>query len=175
MKMMHLLFFAFGKFHVTHYLLAIWISIIILVIYQYILIRLTMDPILKSIKAISEEIRLRIIMLLIDREACVCELMEVFDMAQSKLSHHLIILRNAGLLHGEKRGKWNYYRLNTSQISAKNSEIVNLLSKSLSGGKTILRDKRVLAEVRRRKFSCRKHIRISSKTKILKRGEKCRG
>ncbi len=128
-----------------------------------------MDTILQSIKAVSEEIRMRILLLLLDREACVCELMEVFDMAQSKLSHHLITLRNAGLLQGEKRGKWHYYRADTARLSRKNSEILRLLAGSLTGNKTIEKDRRSLAAVRKQKIACaRREIKIAAKINIPK-------
>ena len=78
---------------------------------------INMKEVLTSIKAVSEEIRVRLLLLLMDREACVCELMAVFHMAQSKLSHHLITLRDAGLLQDEKRGKWNYYRVDTKALN----------------------------------------------------------
>ena len=64
-----------------------------------------METIVTSLKAVAEPLRVRIVLLLLDRQACVCELMAVFDMAQSKLSHHLIMLRDAGLLQDERRGK----------------------------------------------------------------------
>jgi ArsR family transcriptional regulator len=128
-----------------------------------------METILQSIKAVSEEIRMRILLLLLDREACVCELMEVFDMAQSKLSHHLINLRNAGLLQGENRGKWHYYRVNTAELSERNSEVIRLLSRSLAGDEIIEKDRRTLAAVRKRKVACaRRNISITNRTKVPK-------
>lgn len=134
-----------------------------------------MDTIIKSIKAVSEAIRVRILLLLVDREACVCELMEVFGMAQSKLSHHLITLRKAGLLQGEKRGKWHYYRVNTAELGRKNSEVVRLLAGSLAGNRLIEKDSRTLAAVRGRKIACaRREMKIAVKMKIAK-GKCCHG
>lgn len=100
-----------------------------------------MHPFLKSIKAVSEEIRIRILLLLIDREACVCDLMEVFNMAQSKLSHHLIALRKAGLLTVEKIGKWHYYSVKKSKMNNYNSELIKLLRKSLDRSEVIKDDR----------------------------------
>jgi len=107
-----------------------------------------MKEILTSIKAVSEEIRVRLLLLLMDREACVCELMAVFHMAQSKLSHHLITLRDAGLLQDEKRGKWNYYRVDTKSLSARNREMVVSLARWVIDDETIERDKRKLNRVK---------------------------
>jgi len=107
-----------------------------------------MKEIITSIKAISEEIRVRILLLLLDKEACVCELMAVFHMAQSKLSHHLITLRDAGLLLDEKRGKWNYYRVDTKALNAENREILLSLSRLLIDDETVENDKRKLKRVK---------------------------
>jgi len=91
-------------------------------------------------------------MLLVNQEACVSELMEVFDMAQSKISFHLITLRKVGFLLSENRGRWRYYGVNTAELSSKNSDILNLLLRSLAGNKLIVKDQRALAAVRRRKM-----------------------
>jgi ArsR family transcriptional regulator len=44
-------------------------------------------------------------------EACVCELTAVFDLSGPTISHHLKVLREAGLISGERRGTWVYYRV----------------------------------------------------------------
>lgn len=62
-------------------------------------------------KALSEEIRLRIIALLGEGELCVCELIAALDLPQSTISRHLSYLKNAGWIEGERRGVWMYYRL----------------------------------------------------------------
>ncbi|BCO09178.1 transcriptional regulator [Desulfolithobacter dissulfuricans] len=62
-------------------------------------------------KALSEEIRLRILVLLTRGELCVCDLMEVLDLPQSTISRHLAYLRHAGWVEGRRQGVWMYYRL----------------------------------------------------------------
>ncbi len=62
-------------------------------------------------KAHSEEVRLRILCLLMQGERCVCDLMAVLDLPQSTISRHLSYLKNAGWVTGERRGAWMYYRL----------------------------------------------------------------
>ena len=113
-----------------------------------------MQEVLTSIKAVSEEIRIRLLLLLTDREACVCELMSVFGMAQSKLSHHLITLRDAGFLEDEKRGKWNYYRVNTKALNAANRELLISLSGWLVDEEIAERDRRMLEKVKERMQIC---------------------
>lgn len=44
-------------------------------------------------------------------EVCVCELTEAFELTAPTISHHLKVLRQAGLIKGERRGTWVYYRV----------------------------------------------------------------
>jgi ArsR family transcriptional regulator len=62
------------------------------------------------LKAAGDETRLKMLRLLSEREMCVCELTVVLDMAQPTVSHHLNILKNAGLLKDRKEGTWTFYR-----------------------------------------------------------------
>jgi len=49
---------------------------------------------------------------------CVCEIQEALDLAQSKVSYHLRELREAGLVHEQRIGKWNFYALNAPVLKA---------------------------------------------------------
>ncbi len=62
-------------------------------------------------KALADENRLRIIMMVKDKEVCVCQIVEVLGNATSTVSKHLSILKNAGLLESYKQGRWIYYQL----------------------------------------------------------------
>lgn len=64
-------------------------------------------------KAMGDPVRLRLLSLIAshaDGEACVCDLTGVFDLTGPTISHHLRVLREAGLISGERRGTWIYYR-----------------------------------------------------------------
>ena len=74
-----------------------------------------MDALSQLFKALSEVVRLRVIALLGGGELCVCDLMAVLDLPQSTISRHLSYLKNAGLVEGERRGVWMYYRLSERQ------------------------------------------------------------
>lgn len=63
-------------------------------------------------KALSEESRLRIISLLIDREMCVCEIESCLGLTQSNASRHLTLLKTCGILESYKNAQWSYYRIN---------------------------------------------------------------
>lgn len=62
-------------------------------------------------KAMADPCRLTIIRLLMGGELCVCEIMTALDRPQSSTSHHLTILKDAGLIKERKDGKWSRYRL----------------------------------------------------------------
>ena len=61
--------------------------------------------------ALSDETRLRIVDRLSDGEKCVCDLTDLLDSAQSRLSFHLKVLKDAGLLVDRRDGRWVYYQL----------------------------------------------------------------
>jgi ArsR family transcriptional regulator len=61
--------------------------------------------------ALGDEIRLDVLQLLRDGERCVCELTAVLLMAQSRLSFHLKVLKDSGLIVHRKAGRWSYYTL----------------------------------------------------------------
>ena len=67
--------------------------------------------------ALSDETRLAVLDMLRDGERCVCELQEVLDAAQSRLSFHLKVLREAGIVQDRKEGRWSYYRINTAALA----------------------------------------------------------
>jgi ArsR family transcriptional regulator len=66
--------------------------------------------------ALSEPLRLQVLELLREQELCVCELCEVLDVTQSKLSFHLKALKEAELVRARQEGRWIYYSLNVSQF-----------------------------------------------------------
>jgi ArsR family transcriptional regulator len=67
--------------------------------------------------ALSDETRLDIIEMLRDGEQCVCELQNELDAAQSRLSFHLKVLKDAGLVDDRKEGRWSYYRISPAALA----------------------------------------------------------
>ncbi len=61
--------------------------------------------------ALSDDTRLSILDMLRDGERCVCELQDELDAAQSRLSFHLRVLREAGLVTDRREGRWSYYSI----------------------------------------------------------------
>jgi len=72
----------------------------------------TLDRAARWFHALSDETRLEIVQLLSHGERCVCELQDVLDAAQSRLSFHLKTLKDAGLVSDRREGRWVYYSLN---------------------------------------------------------------
>jgi ArsR family transcriptional regulator len=65
-------------------------------------------------KALGDPVRLRLLSLIASHEggeACVCELTTGFDLSGPTISHHLRMLREAGLIDGRRQGTWIYYRV----------------------------------------------------------------
>jgi ArsR family transcriptional regulator len=61
--------------------------------------------------ALADPTRLAIVQRLRDGEHCVCDLTDLLGAAQSRLSFHLKVLRDAGIIEGRKEGRWSYYSL----------------------------------------------------------------
>lgn len=63
-------------------------------------------------KALSDETRLRCLLLMGEAEICVCDLTSALDLAQPKISRHLALLRSCELVLDRRQGQWVYYRIN---------------------------------------------------------------
>lgn len=83
--------------------------------------------------ALSDETRLEILELLHHGEQCVCELQAVLGAAQSRLSFHLKVLRDAGLVIDRKDGRWSYYAIVPTAIAAVHDLVVGLRPSAIPG------------------------------------------
>jgi len=99
-----------------------------------------MRDLLKIFKALSDANRLRIIKMLEIRPLCVCEITEVLQLANSTVSKHLSILRDADFILDEKNGKWVNYSLNLNASGQYISQVLPLLSQWLPDDATIVKD-----------------------------------
>ena len=97
-------------------------------------------------KALADENRVRILMALNGRdELCVCQLIDMLQLAPSTVSKHLFILRNARLILGRKEGRWMYYRLNGEAASGVVKEAIDWVTRSVAEEPVIHQDKARLA------------------------------
>ncbi|WP_424752955.1 ArsR/SmtB family transcription factor [Mycobacterium sp.] len=72
-----------------------------------------------TLKALSDPVRLRLLSVVASHEggeACVCDLSAGIELTQPTISHHLKVLRTAGLLDSERRASWVYYRVNRTVL-----------------------------------------------------------
>ncbi len=70
------------------------------------------------LKALAEPLRLRMLSFIAADprgESCVCDLLELSDVSQPTVSHHLKVMKDAGLLDSERRGTWVWYRIVSSR------------------------------------------------------------
>ena len=82
-------------------------------------------------KALADPRRLEVVLALAAGERCVCELTEQMGLAQSKLSFHLKVMREAGLLDSRVQGRWVYYRLRPEAIAQLGSWLQRLQTSEL--------------------------------------------
>ncbi|HKR50865.1 MAG TPA: metalloregulator ArsR/SmtB family transcription factor [Pseudonocardiaceae bacterium] len=78
-------------------------------------------------KAMGDPVRLRLLSLIASHdggEACVCDLSGVFDLTGPTISHHLKVLREAGLISGQRRGTWIYYQVHPEALARLSAVLV---------------------------------------------------
>lgn len=102
----------------------------------------------RSFKALADETRLRILMLLLSGELCVCEILAVLDLPQSTVSRHLAYLRNADWVLDRRQGTWMYYRLNDDGHPLRR-ELRRVIENCLASAPEAQESLARLAEVRR--------------------------
>jgi ArsR family transcriptional regulator len=97
-------------------------------------------------KALGDENRLRILLMLKQRPLCVCEIHEVLNIALSTLSAHLKLMKNAGLITDKKDGRWVIYSLSKNPYLG---ELLGTLEKQLVFDPTIENDRAVISQLTR--------------------------
>jgi ArsR family transcriptional regulator, arsenate/arsenite/antimonite-responsive transcriptional repressor len=89
----------------------------LLLIYKEVMMTLKQrDKSVSLFHALSDETRLMIMARLQDGEQCVCDLTEALKTTQSRLSFHLKVLKDAGLINDRPEGRWIYYSLNADVL-----------------------------------------------------------
>ena len=111
-----------------------------------------MEAIIKMFKALSDETRLRIYLLLLQGELCVCELVNILNMEQSRISHSVRILKEADLVVNRREGKWIIYAVNPE---TENNGIIQSLKNELNLPEQDLKNiTKCKTEKIREKFKC---------------------
>jgi ArsR family transcriptional regulator len=105
-----------------------------------------MNPYLNIFKVLSDENRLRILLMLKHRSLCVCEIHEVLHSALSTISAHLKLMKNLGLIQDEKDGRWVIYSLSHNAFLF---ELLHRLEKELQSDSTVQSDRAVISTITR--------------------------
>lgn len=95
-------------------------------------------------KALADENRVRILAALTNGELCVCQIVELIQLAPSTISKHLLILKQARLVDSRKEGRWIHYRLADTDVPAVVSGAIGWIRDSLSGDEKAEQDGRRL-------------------------------
>lgn len=97
-----------------------------------------MEEIMRVLRALCDETRLRMLMLIEREELCVCEVMYILNMQQSRVSRHLNILRDAGLAKARRQGTWMYYSSTANTVH--HSRVAEALRNWLKNTDTVKSD-----------------------------------
>lgn len=111
---------------------------------------IAMRDFVKLFKALSDETRIRILKVLLERECCVCEVMQALGISQSRASRNLGILEDAGFIKSRRDGLWIVYSIIDEQkMNSYAASLIKLLRGSLVNEETILQDKKRLGQATR--------------------------
>jgi ArsR family transcriptional regulator len=106
---------------------------------------MAMRDFVKLFKALSDETRIRILKILLERECCVCEVMQALDISQPRASRNLGILEDAGFIKSRRDGLWIVYSIHEQKMNNYAALLTELLSGSLVNEEIILQDKERLS------------------------------
>lgn len=98
----------------------------------------SMKQLLDFFDVLSDETRLRILVLLYRKELCVCEICEILELSQPKISRHLAKLRDTGLVRDERQNQWIFYYLNIEDEQRKG--VIRMISEDTSNSPMLRKD-----------------------------------
>jgi ArsR family transcriptional regulator len=100
-----------------------------------------MKDMARLLAVLGDPIRLRLVRLLLQRELCVCELVDALQMPQYKISRHLRRLRAMGLVEARRRGRWMHYRIGRqASTGGLHRELLGVVGAHLKGRPEVIRD-----------------------------------
>jgi ArsR family transcriptional regulator len=111
---------------------------------------IAMQELIKATKALSDETRLRMLNLLLERECCVCEVMQALDISQSRASRNLGILQEAGFLTAKRDGLWIVYSIDWQTANSHAASLARLLKDSPIADELTARDRARLKQAVRK-------------------------
>jgi len=108
-----------------------------------------MQKLVKALKALSDETRLRILKILLERECCVCEVMQALDISQSRASRNLRILEEADFVKARRDGVWIVYSIDSQTANRYALSLTKLLENSALSDNVLAQDKERLKRAKR--------------------------
>jgi ArsR family transcriptional regulator len=110
---------------------------------------LKLDRLVIALKALSDETRLRMLNLLLQRECCVCEVMQVLNISQTRASRNLSMLHQAGFLKQRKVGLWAYYSIDKTSLVVSLAAELKAVEMELRDDPVAVKDRANLQKARR--------------------------
>ena len=114
---------------------------------------------IKTFKALSDETRLRMLNILLERECCVCEVMQALDISQTRASRNLAALYEAGFLKLRRDGFWSLYSIDMDDMNEFGADLVQAVTKAMEGNKVLEQDRERLKKAMRVGPSCAEKMR----------------
>jgi len=118
-----------------------------------------MRDFVKLFKALSDETRLRMLHILLERECCVCEVMQALDISQTRASRNLAALYEAGFLKLRRDGFWSLYSIDMDDTNELIANLIQAVAKAMEGNKVIEQDRERLKKATRVGPSCAEKMR----------------
>jgi ArsR family transcriptional regulator, arsenate/arsenite/antimonite-responsive transcriptional repressor len=113
-----------------------------------------MYNLVKALKALSDDTRLRIMNVILERECCVCEVIQALEISQTRASRNLTMLYDAGFLKLKKEGLWSLYSLNTEGMPEYSAKMVEAVKLALANNKIAQEDRKRLKKAVRSGTGC---------------------
>ena len=92
--------------------------------------KINSEQFVRVMESLSDPIRINILELMMNGEICVCDIVKVTGFSQSKISYHIKILKDSGLISDRQEGRWVYYKLDLEVLSDIQNWMSNLIQSS---------------------------------------------
>ena len=109
---------------------------------------------IRATKGLSDETRVRILNLILQRECCVCEVMEVLDISQTRASRNLSMLYDAGFLKHRRDGLWSHYSIDTEGMEQYHLGLIEAAKTAIKSNQTAAQDLNRLKQMETRAICC---------------------
>jgi ArsR family transcriptional regulator, arsenate/arsenite/antimonite-responsive transcriptional repressor len=123
----------------------------------------------KAFKVLSDETKMRVLNLILERECCVCEVMQALEIPQSKASRGLTSLHDAGFLKMRKEGLWSLYSIDNEGIKGYRSQLIGAVREAMKANKITELDRERLKTATRVGAGCVNRLTSGEHCKVTSR------